>query len=45
VVVHPGSFFGIAEGGRVVISLIAPMNEFALGMQKVHEANRRNHAG
>jgi alanine-synthesizing transaminase len=35
VVVHPGSFYGIAEAGRVVVSLIAPMDEFSLGMQKV----------
>jgi alanine-synthesizing transaminase len=35
VVVHPGSFYGIAEARRVVISLIVPMGEFALGMQKI----------
>ena len=35
VVVHPGSFYGIVEVGRVVVSLIAPLDEFALGMQKI----------
>ncbi len=35
VVVHPGSFYGIAEAGRVVVSLITPLDEFALGMQKI----------
>ena len=39
VVVHPGSFYGIAEAGRVVISLIVPMNEFGLGMQKIQGLN------
>ena len=39
VVVHPGSFYGIVEVGRVVVSLIAPLDEFALGMQKVLGAN------
>jgi aspartate/methionine/tyrosine aminotransferase len=43
VVVHPGSFYGIAEAGRVVVSLIVAMNEFALGMQKIQGSNRWNH--
>jgi alanine-synthesizing transaminase len=43
VVVHPGSFYGIAEAGRVVVSLIAPMDEFALGMQRIQGRNRWNH--
>jgi len=35
VVVHPGSFYGIAEGGRVVVSLIGPEEEFAAGMERI----------
>ncbi len=35
VVVHPGSFYGIAEAGRVVISLIGPMDEFSLGVARI----------
>jgi alanine-synthesizing transaminase len=34
-VVHPGSFYGIAERGRVVVSLIGAAGEFSLGMQKI----------
>ena len=44
VVVHPGAFYGIGEVGRVVVSLIAPMDEFALGMQKIRGSNRWNHS-
>ncbi len=32
VVVHPGEFYGIAERGRVVVSLIVPVEEFRAGM-------------
>lgn len=35
VVVHPGAFYGIAEGGRVVVSLIGPVDEFAAGMKGI----------
>jgi len=42
VVVHPGSFYGIADAGRVVVSLITPLNEFALGMQKIHKVDQWN---
>jgi alanine-synthesizing transaminase len=35
VVVHPGTFYGIAEGGRVVVSLIGPVEEFAAGMERI----------
>ena len=35
VVVHPGSFYGIAENGRVVVSLIVRADEFAVGMQRI----------
>ena len=39
VVVHPGSFYGIAETGRVVVSLIGPMDEFSFGMKRIQGAN------
>ncbi|HMF63119.1 MAG TPA: pyridoxal phosphate-dependent aminotransferase [Edaphobacter sp.] len=35
VVVHPGSFYGIAEGGQVVVSLIGPLDGFAQGMSQI----------
>jgi alanine-synthesizing transaminase len=35
VVVHPGSFYGIAEPGRVVVSLITPEEDFAAGMRAI----------
>jgi alanine-synthesizing transaminase len=35
VVVHPGSFYGIAAEGRVVVSLIGPLDEFARGMERI----------
>lgn len=35
VIVHPGSFYGIAEGGRFVVSLIGPEEEFAAGMDRI----------
>ena len=37
VVVHPGSFYGIGETGRVVVSLLGSVNEFALGMERMAE--------
>lgn len=39
VVVQPGSFYGIAEGGRVVVSLITPAASFSEGMRLI----RANH--
>ena len=33
VVVHPGSFYGIGGGGRVVVSLIGPEGDFAEGVR------------
>jgi alanine-synthesizing transaminase len=42
VIVHPGSFYGIAEGGRAVVSLIGPAAEFAAGLRRIEEANRLN---
>ena len=41
VVVHPGSFYGIAEAGRVVVSLIVPANEFAEGLRGIEAAVSR----
>ena len=35
VVVHPGSFYGIAERGRVVVSLLGPVKEFADGIGRI----------
>jgi alanine-synthesizing transaminase len=42
VVVHPGSFYGIAEAGRVVVSLIGAVEEFAEGMQRIVSWTERN---
>ena len=36
VVVHPGSFYGIPESGRVVVSLLGPEGEFAEGLGLLH---------
>jgi aspartate/methionine/tyrosine aminotransferase len=44
VVVHPGEFYGIAEMGRVVVSLIGASDEFSVGMQKILEVTRGNQA-
>jgi alanine-synthesizing transaminase len=35
VVVHPGSFYGIAESGRVVVSLLGFAQEFAEGLERI----------
>jgi alanine-synthesizing transaminase len=35
VAVHPGAFYGIAEAGRVVVSLIGPAAEFRAGMGRI----------
>ncbi|GGG72538.1 pyridoxal phosphate-dependent aminotransferase [Edaphobacter dinghuensis] len=35
VIVHPGSFYGIAESGRVVVSLIGPSEDFAAGVRQI----------
>ncbi len=37
VVVHPGSFYGMAEDGRVVVSLLGPEGEFAEGVRVLSE--------
>ena len=34
VIVHPGSFYGMAEAGRVVVSLIGLAEEFAASIQR-----------
>jgi alanine-synthesizing transaminase len=39
VVVHPGSFYWMAEDGRVVVSLIGPEGEFAEGVRVLSEWN------
>jgi len=41
VVVHPGGFYGIAERGRVVVSLIGGEGEFRAGMGVVREWGQR----
>ncbi len=33
VVVHPGAFYGIPETGRVVVSLLGPVDEFREGLE------------
>ena len=35
VIVHPGAFYGIAQAGRVVVSLIGQVEEFANGMERI----------
>jgi len=37
VIVHPGSFFGMAEAGRVVVSLIGLAEDFAASIQRAIE--------
>lgn len=34
-IVHPGSFYGITEASRVVVSLIGPESEFAEGINRI----------
>jgi alanine-synthesizing transaminase len=42
VVVHPGSFYGIAEEGRVVVSLIGPAEDFRVGLGRIAGWAKRN---
>jgi len=35
VVVHPGSFYGIGESGRVVVSLLGFEQEFMEGLERI----------
>jgi aspartate/methionine/tyrosine aminotransferase len=44
VVVHPGSFYGIAESGRVVVSLLGPIGEFAEGLERIVHGQKLNHS-
>ena len=37
VIVHPGSFYGMGEAGRVVVSLIGPGEEFEASIQRAIE--------
>jgi alanine-synthesizing transaminase len=43
VVVHPGSFYGIAESGRVVVSLLGVEEEFAEGLERIVHGRKLNH--
>ena len=43
VVVHPGSFYGIGESGRVVVSLLGFAQEFAEGLERIVHGRRLNH--
>jgi alanine-synthesizing transaminase len=43
VLVHPGSFYGIPESGRVVISLLGPEREFREGLERVVHGRKLNH--
>lgn len=40
VIVHPGSFYGMREGGRIVVSLIVPARDFLMGVKRISEASR-----
>ncbi|HXC94862.1 MAG TPA: pyridoxal phosphate-dependent aminotransferase [Edaphobacter sp.] len=44
VVVHPGSFYGIAEMGRVVVSLLGSSTGFQQGLERIVHAEKLNHA-
>jgi alanine-synthesizing transaminase len=43
VVIHPGSFYGIAESGRVVVSLLGFAQEFAEGLERIVHGQKSNH--
>ena len=43
VVVHPGAFYGIAEAGRVVVSLLGPVDEFGEGIWRIKGVTGWNH--
>jgi alanine-synthesizing transaminase len=42
VVVHPGSFYGIAGSGRVVVSLLGPEGEFREGLERIVHGRELN---
>ncbi|MEO8736772.1 MAG: pyridoxal phosphate-dependent aminotransferase [Edaphobacter sp.] len=44
-VVHPGSFYGLAGSGHVVVSLIGPTDEFATGIQRISAFVEENRIG
>jgi alanine-synthesizing transaminase len=44
VVVHPGSFYGIPESGRVVVSLLGPQGEFVEGLERIVHGRKLNHS-
>jgi aspartate/methionine/tyrosine aminotransferase len=44
VVVHPGSFYGIPESGRLVISLLGPKGEFRDGLERIVHGRKLNHS-
>jgi len=43
VVVHPGSFYGIPELGRVVVSLLGPRDQFEEGLERIVHGQELNH--
>jgi aspartate/methionine/tyrosine aminotransferase len=43
VVVHPGAFYGIAESGRVVVSLLGFEQGFAEGLERIVHGRKLNH--
>ncbi len=43
VVVHPGSFYGIPELGRVVVSLLGPRDQFEKGLERIVHGQKLNH--
>jgi aspartate/methionine/tyrosine aminotransferase len=43
VVVHPGAFYGIAEWGRVVVSLLGSGSEFREGLERIVHGRKLNH--
>ena len=42
VVVHPGSFYGIPESGRVVVSLLGSEGEFHEGLERIVHGRNLN---
>ena len=43
VIVHPGTFYGIAGASRVVVSLLGSMREFGEGIQRIKTVTGLNH--
>jgi alanine-synthesizing transaminase len=44
VVVHPGSFYGIPETGRVVVSLLGSSTGFQQGLERIVHVEHLNHS-